>query len=146
MDGIGLLDCFFSQYPPTIYAKKWYYFLFLNCITMIRKAAWQLHVILQNDSQKDQSDFTRSVVIELVKSAVRLETARAHKSGQRSVNQSIGQHQPVDYMKRAAVFGARKTQQKSARSRMWDYMPIGFCLIMSTFRNDAITPSYCRCR
>ena len=90
--GVNLLDCFIGQYPPIIHAKKRYYPLFLNCINMIRVAAWQLYVILRRHSKKDQSDFTRYVMIELLRNALRPETARALKSGQRIANQSIGQH------------------------------------------------------
>ena len=65
MGGVDLLDCFISQYWSTVYVKKWYYTLFLNCINMIHVAAWRLYVILQPDFQKEQLDFTRSAIIEL---------------------------------------------------------------------------------
>ena len=77
--GIDLLNCFINQYRLTIHAKKWCYFLFLNCINMIRVTAWQLHVIFQSDPRKDQLNFTRSVMIKLLRNAVRPETARALK-------------------------------------------------------------------
>ena len=61
--GVDFLNCFISQYWPTIYAKKWCYALFLNCINMIDVVARRLYVILQRDPENDQIDFTRSVVI-----------------------------------------------------------------------------------
>ena len=49
---------------------------------MIGVVAWRLNVILQRDPQKDKLDFTRLVVIVLLRNGVRSEIARALKSGQ----------------------------------------------------------------
>ena len=76
MSGVDLLDCFVTQYRPTNQAKKWCHPVFLNYINMVCIAAWRLQVILQRDPQKDQLNFTRSILIGLLRNAVRLETAR----------------------------------------------------------------------
>ena len=55
-------------------------------------------------------------MIGLRRNSVLLETARALKSNQQIANKSIGLHEPVDCVKKSAVFGARKTQQKNATS------------------------------
>ena len=49
MGGVDLLNCFISQYKPTIHPKKWCYPLLLNYINMICVAAWQLYVIFQRN-------------------------------------------------------------------------------------------------
>ena len=81
MGGVDLLDCFISQYRPTIQVKKLCYPLFVSCLIMICEAAWQLYVIIQRDPQK--------VVVELLRNAVRPETARALKSDLQIANKSI---------------------------------------------------------
>ena len=146
MDSVNLLDCFISQYRPTINVKKWYYPLFLNCISISRVAAWQLHVILQRDPQKDQSDFLRSVMIEFLRNVVRPETSRALKSGQRITNESIRQHQPVDGLKQCRSVWCKKNTAKECYEGKVRLHAIAFCLIMQPFTNDAITASCCRCR
>ena len=140
MDGVDLLDCFISQYRPNIHAKKWYYPLVLNCINMICIAACRLHVILQRDPQTDYLDFTRSVVIELLKNAVRSETARGLKSGRPVANQSIGQHQPVDCVKQGRCVWCEKNTTKECYECKVRLHAIAFRLIMQRFWNDAITP------
>ena len=52
MGGVDLLVYFIFQYLPTINVNKWYYPLFLNCINVIRVAAWQLYMIFQRDPKK----------------------------------------------------------------------------------------------
>ena len=49
MGGVDLLNCFISQYKPTIHPKKWCYPLLLKYINMICVAAWQLYVIFQRN-------------------------------------------------------------------------------------------------
>ena len=51
-------------------------------------------------------------MIELLRNVVRPKTAPAQKGGHQIANQNIVQHYPVNYLSKAAVFGARKTQQK----------------------------------
>ena len=100
-------------------AKKRYYPLVFNCINMIRVAAWQLYVILQHDPKNDNSDFTKSVTIELLRNMVRPETARALKTGRRITNQSSGQHQPLDYLKQGRVW-CKKNTTKECTLRLHD--------------------------
>ena len=96
MGGVDLLDRFISQYWPTIQGKKWYWPLFLNCEQMIAVAAWRLHVAVQISPRLDLLDFIRSVVAGLLKSSRR--PASSGPSGRRIMNNSFGQHHPVNVL------------------------------------------------
>ena len=126
------------------------YPLFLNCISMIRVAAWRLQVIrvaawrfqvvLQRKPQKDQLNLTRPVVIGLLWKVVLPETARALKTCQQTANKSIGQHLPVDYVKQSRCVWCKKNTKEFSECKL-RLQANALWLIVQRFRNDAITSS-----
>ena len=92
--GVELLHRFISQYQPTIQGKKWYWLLFLNCVQMMTVAAWRLHVAVQISPRLNLLDFIRSVVVSLLKNSRR--SASSGSSGRQIMNNSFGQHHPVN--------------------------------------------------
>ena len=110
MGGVDLLDRFISQYQPSIQAKKWYWPLFLNCIEMLTVAAWSLHVTVQGSLHLDLLDFIRSVVAGLLKNSRR--PAVSDPSRRRIINNSIGQHYPVNTERQGHCANSKKNTVK----------------------------------
>lgn len=109
MGGVDLLDRFISMYRPTIQGKKWYWPLFLNCISMVTVAAWRLHVHVNENSSLDLLEFTRSVVSGLLTKSKKTIPGPA---GKRIQNKNDGLHHAVNAEKQGRCVHCKKNTVK----------------------------------
>ena len=104
-----MLDSFISQHRPTIQPKKWYWLLFVNCIEMLRVAAWRLYVTVGSSPRIDFLEFIRSVVGGLLKTT---SSASSGPNGRKMINTSVDLHHPVNAEAQARCSNCKKTLQK----------------------------------
>jgi hypothetical protein len=61
--GVDMVNRFTADYESSICGKKWYWAIFMNCLSLLRVAAWRTMVNCRNGAAPmDQLDFIREIV------------------------------------------------------------------------------------
>ena len=127
-------------------SKKWFWPLFLNCVQMITAAAWRLHAAVQISPLLDFLDFIRSVAAGLLKNSRR--PASSDPSGRRIMNNSFGQHHPVNAESQGRCAKCKKNTVKDVKNMVFACILCASLIIrsddiMNLLIVFAFVPLYC---
>ena len=101
---------------------------------MLTVAAWRLHVTVQGSTHLDLFDFIRSVVAGLLQNSRR--PAVSGPSGRRIINNSIGQHYPINAERQGRCANCKKNTVKKCLEVMFACI---LCVSLTITNEEIIT-------
>jgi hypothetical protein len=103
MGAVDLTNRFVSDYKVNIAGKKWYWAIFIHCITMMRVAAWRLSAHIHHGrTPLDQLEFLRKIVQDMMTSS-RKERPTPGPKGRHLAQQAIHLQIPAGKQGRCRV-------------------------------------------